>query len=194
MSAVVSGSIQFGEERIRLTLNLIDAETERQVQSRQLDVDRQGLLGLQNEATRHLARMLDLPLSSRQAARVAHSRAADPEAERLYLGGRGVLRNATSVAGVDAAIELFARALQADSTLALAHAGLGKAYRHLGFVYRRTGDPERAEKIFRKVIARQPECWKGYNALGFFLLPGPLRGRDRSVRARTAACPSHPAS
>ena len=137
VSAVVSGSIQFGEERIRLTLNLIDAETERQVQSRQLDVGRQGLLGLQNEATRHLARMLDLPLSSQQAARVAHTQAADPKAERLYLEGRGVLRTAASVAGVDAAIGRFARALQVDSTFTLAHAGLGTAYRQK---FKRTED------------------------------------------------------
>ena len=137
VSTVVSGSIQFEEERIRLTLNLIDAKTQRQLQSRQVDVGRQGLLGLQNEATRHLARMLNLPLSPQHSARLARAEVGDPEAERLYVQGRGVLRKAVSLTGIDEAIALFERALRAEPSFAVAHAGLGEAYRQK---YKRTED------------------------------------------------------
>jgi len=137
VSTVVSGSIQFGEERIRLTLNLIDAKTQRQVQSRQLDVGQRGLLGLQSEATRHLARMLNLPLSSQHSARLTQEDIGDPEAERLYVQGRGVLRKAASLPSIDEAIGLFEQALQAEPAFAGAHAGLGEAYRQK---YKRTED------------------------------------------------------
>lgn len=137
VSTVVSGSIQFGTQRIQLTLNLIDATSERQVESRRFGVGRGGLLGLQSEAVRHLAGMLRLPLTSEQSARLADGQTADPEAERLYVKGRGVLRGASSVAAVDDAIGLFDQALRIDSAFALAHAGLGEAYRQK---YKRTDD------------------------------------------------------
>ncbi|HHP7239583.1 tetratricopeptide repeat protein [Longibacter sp.] len=127
VSFVVSGSMQFAGQSVRLTLNLIDARTGRQVESRQVDVRSGRLLDLQDEATRHLARMLDVRIP-RQTSEQRRGRPLDPEAGRLYVEGRGRLRNAATVDDVDAAIERFVRAVAIDSTFALAAAGLGEAY------------------------------------------------------------------
>jgi tetratricopeptide (TPR) repeat protein len=128
VSLVLAGSIQFDRNRVRLTLNLIDAETERQIRSRQFDVRRQNVIDLQDEATRQLAGILDLKLSPQQASLLTRGQTFDPDARRLYLQGRGILRQATSVEATDDAIVLFQRALLADTAFALAHAGLGEAY------------------------------------------------------------------
>lgn len=146
VSVVVTGSIQFDADRIRLTLNLIDADTERQLYARQLDVRKQSLIELQDEATHHLAQMLNLRLSPGQSALLARGRTRNPDAERFNLQGRGVLRQATSVAALDEAIELFERALQADSLFALAHAGLGDAYWQK---YRQTEDIQWVDAAIR---------------------------------------------
>lgn len=128
VSLVVSGSMQFAEQSIRLTLNLVDAVSGRQVQSRQIDVARGKVIDLQDEATRHLARMLDIRTSGKRAPAGSAPRPQDPDAVRLYFEGRGMLRGATSVTQIDAAIESFVRAVSIDSTYALAAAGLGEAY------------------------------------------------------------------
>jgi len=127
VSLVVSGSMQFAGQSVRLTLNLIDARTGRQVESRQVDVDGGRLLALQDEATQHLARMLDVRVPRRTSI-LHRGRSHDPEAGRLYVEGRGRLRNAASVEDVDVAIERLVRAVEIDSTFALAAAGLGEAY------------------------------------------------------------------
>lgn len=128
VALVISGSIQLDQERARLTLNLIDAETERQVRSRQVDVRRQNIIDLQDEATRHLAGILNVDLSDREAASLRRGQTLHPDARRLYLKGRGILRQATSVGALDEAVGHFRDALAADTTFALAYAGLGEAY------------------------------------------------------------------
>lgn len=128
VSLVLAGSIQFDSDRVRLTLNLIDADTERQIRSRQFDVRRQNVIDLQDEATRQLAGILDLRLTPQQTSLLTRGQTLDPGARRLYLQGRGLLRQSTSPDDTDEAIVLFQRALVADTAYALAQAGLGEAY------------------------------------------------------------------
>lgn len=142
VSHVVSASLQLGGGTGRLTLNLIDAETERQLQSEQITLSDEGVAGLQGEATRRLSAMLNLGISPQDAQRVARGQSADPAARRLYLEGRGLLRHATTTDAVDAAIGRFQEALRTDSTFALAAAGLGEAY---WAKYRRTEDVQWVE-------------------------------------------------
>lgn len=142
VSLVLAGSIQFDRDRVRLTLNLIDAETERQIRSRQFDMRKQNVIDLQDEATRQLAGLLDLRLSPQQASLLTRGHTLDPDARRLYLQGRGILRQSTSVPSTEEAIVLFQRALVADTAFALAHAGLGEAYWKK---YRQTDDVQWVE-------------------------------------------------
>jgi len=142
VSLVVNGSLQFDGDNVRLTLNLIDAKTERQLRSRQIDVTERGVMGLQDEATRHLARMLNVRLSSQQTSQLARGVSSHPDAGRLYLEARGLLRNATSPSTLDDAIARFEQALVLDSTFALAAAGLGETYWRK---YRQTEDVQWVE-------------------------------------------------
>lgn len=127
-SLVVSGSMQVAQNRVRLTLNLIDTHTGRQIDSRQIDVAKSQMIDLQDQATQHLARMLDLRIPARKALPHNDDHANDPDLGRLYVEGRGLLRSATSVADIDGAIDRFLQALAIDSSFALASAGLGEAY------------------------------------------------------------------
>lgn len=146
VSLALTGSIQFDRERVRLTLNLIDTATERQLRSRQVDVRRQSLIDLQDAATHQLAALLELRLTPRQAAVLARGQTPHPDARRLYLQGRGILRQATSVAATQAAIHRFQEALAVDPAFALAHAGLGEAYWK---TYRQTEDVQWVDAAVR---------------------------------------------
>ena len=193
VSLVVSGSIQFDAERIRLTLNLIDAATERQLRSRQLDVEKRSLIDLQDEATRHLARMLDLRLSDAEASLLTRGLTDDPDAGRLYVKGRGVLRQGTSMADVDEAVALFEQALAADSSFALASAGLGEAYWQK---YRRTDDVrwvDPALRHSRRSLALDSTLAPAWVTLG--IIRGGQRHDAAAVEAFEEALaldPSHP--
>ena len=139
VSLIVSGSMQFTEQGVRLTLNLIDAATGRQIRSQQVNVARGKVIDLQDKATQQLARMLEIPTSQIPMSAVLAHANHDPEAARLYMEGRGLLRGATSVVQIDAAIESLVRAVAIDSTYALAAAALGEAYWQK---YTRTSDTQ----------------------------------------------------
>ena len=128
VSMVVSGSIQLADEQIRLTLNLIDAKTRRQIRSEQIDQRRAGALSLQDEAILMVARMLRVELQPEERAALTAGGTTAPDANDFYLRGRGYLRNQQSVGDIDLAIRLFQQAIGRDSLFALAHAGLGEAY------------------------------------------------------------------
>ena len=137
VTLVVSGSIQVEADLVRLTLNLVNAETRRQISSRQIDRQGGGHLALQDEATLLLARMLQVQLSDKARATMTAGSTTDAQANTLYLRGRGTLRNAQSAGDLDTAIALFTQSTHADPLFALAHAGLGEAYWKK---YRRTDD------------------------------------------------------
>ncbi len=128
VSMVVSGSIQLANEQVRLTLNLIDAQTRRQIRSEQIDHRSAGTLSLQNEAILMVARMLRVELKPGEREALTAGGTMAPAANDFYLRGRGYLRNQQSVDDIDLAIRLFEAAVGQDSLFALAYAGLGEAY------------------------------------------------------------------
>ena len=77
--------------------------------------------------------MLGHPLRPRETSALAASRTATSEAYPQYLRGRGHLENAELLTAgaraeaLETALGFFARALEADSSYALAHAGAGEA-------------------------------------------------------------------
>jgi len=146
VTMVVSGSIQVEANLVRLTLNLIDTVTRRQISSQQLDYRGTGRLALQDEATLLVARMLQVRLSDQARRTVTAGSTVDADANALYLRGRGTLRGAQAVSDLDAAIDFFIQSIQADSLFALAHAGLGEAYWRK---YRRTDDVQWVDKALK---------------------------------------------
>jgi serine/threonine-protein kinase len=124
-SFAVSGSVQRVADQIRLTLNLVDAATMEQRGGRIMTGTTADVLALQDASVLSLAAMLDVELQRRLET---PRRPGTPAAYDYYVQGRGYLQRFERLDSVDAAIELFTRALSADSRFALAHSGLGEAY------------------------------------------------------------------
>ena len=139
---VVTGTIQFAEDRTRVTLNLIDTELRRQVASRPVDHLSNGALALQDLAVRQLAQMLRMNIGLADQERLSAGRTDDAEANALYIRGRGALRNGDA----EEAASLFRRAIDRDARFALAHAALGET---LWDLYERTQSVDYAEQAVR---------------------------------------------
>lgn len=137
----VGGVVQVEGDRVRLLLTLSDAETQRQITTRQVDVDEGSALAIQDEAVLEIAQMLEVEVEPQARDVLLAGGTDDDEANALYLRGRGVLRSEESLEDVEEAVDLFRRAIQRDPDFALAHAGLGQA---LWEEYRITGTPDRA--------------------------------------------------
>ena len=121
---VVTGSVQRGTDDIRLTINIVDGKTLRQIRATSLRAGLGDVSSLQEDVVRKVAEMLDVPVVP-----VANSGGtSDPAAYDYYLQARGSLQRYEKMESLQSAIALFEQALAQDSTYALAYAGLGEAY------------------------------------------------------------------
>lgn len=143
----VTGSLQGIDNGYRLTLNLVDAKNLRQLNSSVIDIDLTELSDLQDNAVIKMMELLNLELKPEMEEVLSAGGTTVPGAYDFYIQGRGYLQRYESVENLDAAINLFERAIEQDSEYALAFAGLGEAY---WLRYRDSKDPIWVEKAVKQ--------------------------------------------
>jgi serine/threonine-protein kinase len=128
VNLAITGSVQRTGDQVRVTVNLVDTATLRQLASREIGVRRDELSKIEDALPGLVAEMLDLqlPAQAHTALREGTTRVAD--AYDAYLLGRGYLRRYDKEGNVNLAVAAFKQALERDSHYALAFAGLGEAY------------------------------------------------------------------
>jgi serine/threonine protein kinase/Flp pilus assembly protein TadD len=139
VTLVVSGSVQRQDARVRLTLNLNDAKTLKQLWSSVNDYALTNGSALQDGAVLELAKMLELEMRPEMEQLLARRRTTVPKAFDFYTQARGYLLRFENVKNIDAAIGLFEEAIRQDPNYASAYAGLGEAYWRK---YQRTQDTQ----------------------------------------------------
>jgi adenylate cyclase len=82
---VLEGSAQKSGTRVRVDAQLIDAVTGAHLWADQFDADETDLLTLQDEIVTHLARAIQVELTTAEASRVARTHPENPDAEELAL-------------------------------------------------------------------------------------------------------------
>jgi serine/threonine protein kinase/Flp pilus assembly protein TadD len=125
---VVTGSIQFLSNRVRLTLDLVDARVDRNLRSTVVDHPITDLVTLQDAAVGELIRLLELELNPVQLSAVTAVGTDNRRAHEDYLRGVGYLIRRKESNVLDSALHYLNSATESDPDYALAHAALGEAY------------------------------------------------------------------
>ena len=124
---VVKGSIARQGGDVRLTVDLIDTKTLRQVGSAALE-DRAGdLATLQDEAVSRLARLMHINVTAEMLRNTGGSLV--PAAYEQYLKALGYVQRYDKPGNLDSAIAALEGAVKTDPRFALGFAELGEAYR-----------------------------------------------------------------
>ena len=123
MRYVLEGSVRRSANQLRVTAQLIDAETNAHLWAERFDRDIGDLFALQNEITSRIANTLNLELLSAEAARPT----ADPDALDYILRGRAAYGKGPSRENYANIIRLFERALALDPVSADAQTRLADA-------------------------------------------------------------------
>lgn len=134
VDAVVEGSVMVSADRVRVSVQLIEARTDRNIWSRSYERDLQDILALQSELAKAIAREIKIALTPAEQARLSLTRPVNPEAYQFVLRGRA-LWNRRTEEDLFRAKEFFEMAIEKDPTYALAHAGLADAYNMLASYY-----------------------------------------------------------
>ncbi len=130
---VLDGAVRIGGIQRRVSAQLIDVTKGNEVWSEEYDRDARDrdLFAVQDEITRAIVAALRVHLSGPASAALAKRSTGSPEAHDLYLQGRYFFARRDS-ASLAKAQDYFERAIQRDSSYALAWAGLSDAYSHTG--------------------------------------------------------------
>ncbi len=128
VTMAVTGSVLAENMQIRVTLNLVEARTSRQVRSLVLDESRVSLSRLQNGVVVRLAELLEVQIDPQKIQSLALGGTTVSTAYDVYLQARGYLQRYEKLENILRAIELLQTAIKEDSTYALAYALLGEAF------------------------------------------------------------------
>jgi TolB-like protein len=132
VQGVVEGSVLRVGERVRITLQLIDARNDHHLWAQSYERDLHDVLALQGEIARAVAQQVDTELTPEEQARLRTADSVDPEAHDAYL--RGTLHLAkTTIPDALEALEYFERAIELDPGYARAYSGLSRTYVELAF-------------------------------------------------------------
>ncbi|HXJ15659.1 MAG TPA: protein kinase [Candidatus Polarisedimenticolia bacterium] len=128
VNLVITGSIQRTQNRVRMTINLVDPQQLRQLKSKTIDTNLHDISTLQDGVVLEAAELLGVKLTSEAQQVLAVGGTTVPDAYDLYAQGVGYLQRYDVPENLDHAISLFKAALEQDNQYALARAGLGEAY------------------------------------------------------------------
>jgi serine/threonine-protein kinase len=128
VNLVVSGSLQFMDNLLRLNLNLVDAKDLKQLNSSIIDIKSEDIASTQNKAVIKLLEMLNIEMEPELKDILEAGKTSVPKAYEYYVQGKGNLQRYENLENVEEAINLFRLSIDSDSNYALAYAGLGEAY------------------------------------------------------------------
>ncbi len=128
VNLVVTGSIQFSNNLVKLNLNLVDAKNLRQLNSSTVNIVSKDISSIDNKAIIKLLEMLHIVMEPELKDVLDAGKTTVPEAYEYYVQGIGNLQRYENTQNVEEAIRLLTLAIQSDTNYALAYAGLGEAY------------------------------------------------------------------
>jgi len=134
VDAVIEGSVLRSGDKIRVTVQLIRADTDEHLWSGTYDRELQDVLALQSEVTQGIAGHIESAVTGVEGRSPVAPRTVAPDVYEAYLKGRFALHKG-SKAGLKEALSHFQAAIDADGTFAPAYAGLAATYSGLGLVF-----------------------------------------------------------
>jgi tetratricopeptide (TPR) repeat protein len=132
VEAVVEGSVLKVGDVVRITVQLIEAETDRHLWAENFDRQLSDILALYSEVTHEIAHQIRLTLTADEIAGIAASRPVDPQAYELYLKGRYLCEN-WSPEEIEQGIRLLQDAVSLEPQNAPAQAQLALCLQYNAF-------------------------------------------------------------
>ena len=164
---VLEGSVRRAEDRVRITAQLIDAQTGFHIWSKRYDRDLADIFALQSEISLEILAAVGVEIPQAELERIRRKPTEDLTAYDLF--SKGVFHfNRTTREDNAHARRLFEQAIELDPDYALAHAMLGATYT-LEYGFGWNLDPkllDHAEERVQRALTLNPVSPIAYTGLG----------------------------
>jgi TolB-like protein/DNA-binding winged helix-turn-helix (wHTH) protein/Flp pilus assembly protein TadD len=167
---LVQGSVRRSADRVRITVQLIQARDQTDVWTESYDRELKDVLAVQDSVVRSIASEIHIALTQEQEKRLAAPRQISPEAYEAYLKGRYYWNKRTGES-MWKAEQYFEQAINYDPTYAAAYSGLADCNSGLawhGFKSPAEALPK-AYAAARKAIEIDPESAEAHASLGLVM-------------------------
>jgi len=172
VSALLEGSIQRSDNKIRIDVRLVDGNTQEQVWAKSYDHELKDVFSIQKEIAQQVADELHAKLSPRKG-QSSLADTDDPKAYDLYLKGVYEYRTYTNK-GTHNAIALFTQAIELDPNYARAYAFLANSYIGLATIFGAELSAiealQKGKPLLDKALDLDPELDEAQMLMGFYTL------------------------
>ena len=169
VGGIVEGTVQIVGDRLRVTVQLVDPVTQTHVWAESYDRVLADAFAVESDIAQRVVDAVGATVSGAEASAITTAGTRSAEAYRFYLQGLEYWRRPGELKGnLEAAQQLFERALALDSTFAAAHAGLSLAH---GLIYFDYYDRSRARMELQRREAENalrlaPDLPEAHQAVG----------------------------
>ncbi|WP_340114001.1 helix-turn-helix domain-containing protein [Maribellus mangrovi] len=174
VSYVLEGSIINNGDRVRIYVQLIEAESDNHIWSKEYNQDLSDIFEFTSDVSKQIADELQVALTTDEVASIERNYTENTEAYNYYLMGNSLLWphfwHERTKGDMTACIEYYQKAIEIDSTYGLAYAGLAEAYSALAGIGASWIPYEEAVKRCKeyalKAISLDYNLAEGHAALG----------------------------
>lgn len=194
---VLAGSVRRGGERIRVSVQLVDARTGGHLWAERYDRELINVFAIQDEITRQIVDALQLKLGPAEATQLLQGGTRDLEAQDLLQRARAMKEGPTkNLAVFERVSELLHRAITKDPAYADAHAALADML-VLDFFNRWTADPDgslaEARRLAERAVQLAPRAAAGHLAASLAaMMDKDFACADRELDIAATLSPNHP--
>jgi len=190
---LVQGSVRRWSDRVRITVQLVQAQNQTDLWAESYDRELKDLLAVQDSVVQSIASQIHIALTEEEKTRLANPRQTRPEAYEAYLKGR-YYWNKRTADGMQKAEHYFQQAIDSDPTYAAAYSGLADCNSGLtwhGFKSPADALPK-AYAAARKAVEIDPQSAEAHASLGLVLSHGwDWAGAEAEFRRALALDPQY---
>ena len=168
VATLLEGSVRRAGNRVRVSVQLIDAENDRHLWAEDYDRDLTDVFAIQTDLARKIASALQAKLSPNENARLDRRPTTDSDAYMLYVQAHDYANRPDRLRETSLkAEELFEQAITRDPNFALAFAGLSTVESWMYHSYEPTAARrDKARLNANEALRFQPDLPEGHLALG----------------------------
>ena len=163
---IVGGSVRRFQDSVRITVQLVDVATNRQLWGNTYKGKLDDIFDIQEQVAQQIVEALKLKLSFSEKVSLTKRQTVNAQAYDLYLRGQEQLYRLTK-RSVEYAIQLFEKSIELDPRYAAAYAGCSSAY---GQMYQLISRQDRfrdlAQELSFKALMYDNNLAEAYRAMG----------------------------
>jgi TolB-like protein/Flp pilus assembly protein TadD len=182
---IVGGSVRRFQDSVRITVQLVDVQTNRQLWGNTYKGKLDDIFDIQEQVAQQIVEALKLKLSMSEKMSLTKRHTVNAQAYDLYLRGQDYLYRLNK-RSVEYAIQLFEKAIELDPRFAAAYAACSSAYgQRYQYFAREDKYRIRAQELSFKALMYDGNLPEAYTAMGLsYFLWGKLD--EASVSSRKA--------